>query len=134
MTDTTGMTSLHWACANGHLDVVRLLLLNGGNIFARTVSNHLTPLHFACRAGHQKVIQLLMEWGADPAALSLNNNTPFDDLPETLKGLKKSAHLPLGLLFAHRSCAEYAKAAEPPKIRKNADKIMESEGTNLMKM
>ena len=35
-----GNTALHWACANGHTEVVQYLLTNGVNLSATNKVNH----------------------------------------------------------------------------------------------
>lgn len=63
-TDSDGWTALHYACKEGHIDLVSTLLRNGAslNIF----SNHgYYPLHVAAMENHMDIINLLVEKGAD---------------------------------------------------------------------
>ncbi len=59
-----GMTCLHAAAANGHLDVCRLLIDKGAQIEAKS-RNGLNPLKWAARNGHLETVRLLCDRGAD---------------------------------------------------------------------
>src|SRR5262249_23083708 len=64
-------TPLHFAAAQGHADVVKLLLEHKANINAPMshslyVNAGATPLQLALAAGHVEVIRLLVEKGALP--------------------------------------------------------------------
>ncbi|KAI8906913.1 ankyrin repeat protein, partial [Gorgonomyces haynaldii] len=55
--DTFGMTALHYAAEEGHLEIVRLLLQKGA---LASVSNHgETPLQLAQDNGHSEICKLL---------------------------------------------------------------------------
>jgi ankyrin repeat protein len=76
-TDDDGMTGLHWAAANGHLDVVALLTERGaplearnrwgGTVLASTLYSALQPQ--ANAADYAAAIELLLEAGADLGAV-----------------------------------------------------------------
>ncbi|KAH8789966.1 ankyrin repeat-containing domain protein, partial [Hyaloscypha sp. PMI_1271] len=55
------MTSLHWACRNGHEEAVRLLL-DRASISKRGYG--MTPLTWAVRNGHAGVVKILLKAGA----------------------------------------------------------------------
>eukprot|EP00124_Ichthyophonus_hoferi_P003236 Ihof_evm9s269 gene=Ihof_evmTU9s269 len=64
--DGNGNTALHMAAANGHLNVVQLLLpkcsqadLDAGN------EAKSTPLHWAALNGHKEIVMLLCDAGAN---------------------------------------------------------------------
>ena len=57
------MTSLHWAIANGHTEVVNLLIEKGADIHVKDNDGD-TPLHWASRDGLTEVVNLLKEKGA----------------------------------------------------------------------
>ncbi len=64
-------TPLHWAAAQGHAEIVKLLLDYGFN--AQVLDEHGdTPLHVAARNGHAALISLLLR--AQPALLNAQNN------------------------------------------------------------
>lgn len=50
--DENGCTALHWACAQGQLDCVRVLLLAGTDVWAQNGKEH-TALHIAAKYGKQ---------------------------------------------------------------------------------
>jgi ankyrin repeat protein len=54
-----GFTPLHWASANGHVQVVKKLREHGADIEAMTSSGS-TPLHCACFKGHVAVVNTLL--------------------------------------------------------------------------
>jgi ankyrin repeat protein len=82
-----GQTALMWAAAEGHTNVVRLLLAAGANVdersrlvdvpessyerldgdfaYPKTPKGGLTALHFAARAGAPDAVRALIEGGAD---------------------------------------------------------------------
>ncbi|KAI8903223.1 hypothetical protein EDD86DRAFT_215632 [Gorgonomyces haynaldii] len=61
--DTFGMTALHYAAEEGHLEIVRLLLQKGA---LASVSNHgETPLQLAQDNGHSEICKLLLESNAE---------------------------------------------------------------------
>ena len=62
--DKFGNTPLHYACNEGHFEVVKSLLEKDVNIHA-VGENDRTPLHHACENGHVEVAKLLLEKGAD---------------------------------------------------------------------
>ncbi|KAJ2988192.1 hypothetical protein NUW58_g4110 [Xylaria curta] len=59
-TDSSGQTPLSYAAANGHKDVVQLLLATGGVDVNCTDSYGGTPLSYAAANGHKDVVQLLL--------------------------------------------------------------------------
>ncbi|OWY96908.1 26S proteasome non-ATPase regulatory protein [Phytophthora megakarya] len=65
--DKLGQTALSFAVANGHIDVVTLLLDRGADIAAQDKRDR-TALHLAAANGHREVVSLLLERGANVAA------------------------------------------------------------------
>ena len=58
-TDSSGNTALHKAAANGHVDTVSILLVNGAACSQN--ENGATPLHWAAGAGKNAVCKLLLD-------------------------------------------------------------------------
>jgi uncharacterized protein len=59
-----GWTPLHYAAANGHNDIIRLLLDKSAYIDAES-PNKTTPMMMAARGGHIYTVKLLLDEGAD---------------------------------------------------------------------
>jgi uncharacterized protein len=93
-----GQTALMWAAAEGHANIVRLLIAGGANIDERsrlvdtpessyerldpdfvyptTAKGGLTALHFAARAGALEAVHALLDGGADLDAVDAEGMTP----------------------------------------------------------
>ncbi len=75
-TDNNGNTALHMAAANGHNDVLALLLSKGPSDYANVSNNEGNrPLHWACLNGHLETVKILLEHGADIQAKNINEKT-----------------------------------------------------------
>eukprot|EP01034_Spumella_vulgaris_P025755 gene25755-32244_t len=59
--DNAGYLPLHYACANGHIDVVKLLLEFGSD-YSSSLTGH-SPLIVATTSGHERIIKLLVDFG-----------------------------------------------------------------------
>jgi len=59
--DAVGMTPLHFAVANGHMEVIELLLVSAG-VNVKSV-NGLTPLDLAVSKGDKEITELLRKHG-----------------------------------------------------------------------
>jgi uncharacterized protein len=68
-----GRTALHFAAADGDLELVSLLIGAGANVGAGTRIGSYTPLHMASRRGHAEVVRALLKAGADPQAATSNS-------------------------------------------------------------
>ncbi|EDQ84314.1 uncharacterized protein MONBRDRAFT_30380 [Monosiga brevicollis MX1] len=73
--DRHGDTPLHWACRNGDVKVVEMLLQHGADAKAKDNRGD-TPLHKACRNGHVKVVEMLLKHGADAKAKNNVSTVP----------------------------------------------------------
>lgn len=62
--DSLGQTPLHWACLNGHLNTVKMLLGRGADKNVRSRKN-LNSLDLAISAGRTEVVKFLLEVGVD---------------------------------------------------------------------
>jgi ankyrin repeat protein len=64
-----GSTPLHGAAEGGHEEIVELLITEGADLHATTVSmmggGGWIPLHSAARQGHRGIVELLIEAGTD---------------------------------------------------------------------
>jgi uncharacterized protein len=67
-----GQTALMWAAAEGHADVVQMLVELGADVRLR-LSSGFTPLLFAVREGRSGVVRVLLKAGAD-----VNETVPMD--------------------------------------------------------
>jgi ankyrin repeat protein len=56
-----GVTSLMWACRNGHLEVVRELLGRGADVNAEQSYDGTTSLMKACQKGHLNIVRELLK-------------------------------------------------------------------------
>ncbi|MDF3048069.1 MAG: hypothetical protein K0R73_1187, partial [Candidatus Midichloriaceae bacterium] len=72
--DKDGKTPLHWVAANGHKEIVELLLANKANIEA-VANNGGTPLMFAAHNGHKEIVELLLANKANIEAKDKEGNT-----------------------------------------------------------
>ena len=71
-----GSTPLLWACQNGHLNVVKILLQNGANKFATSKRGN-TVLHFAVESGEVELVEMLVKKGLDIDAKKRVNPNVF---------------------------------------------------------
>ena len=77
----TGLTPLHLASREGHMEIARFLVERGAD--ARAQDNYwTTPLHLASGRGHLEVARFLVECGADPRAQDNYWITPLHQASE----------------------------------------------------
>ncbi|XP_045468094.1 ankyrin repeat domain-containing protein 17-like isoform X2 [Harmonia axyridis] len=69
-------TPLMEAAQEGHLDLVKFLLLHGANVEAQTQTGD-TALTYACENGHTDVADLLLQYGANLEHESEGGRTPL---------------------------------------------------------
>lgn len=84
-TDVARWTSLHFACLNAHLGVVRMLCEHGADIDALEGMNR-TPLHLAAMSGDVSVVSELVRRGADTSLQDWDGNTPLHHAVTAGKG------------------------------------------------
>ena len=67
---------LHWACWDGHLGIVDLLLQRGARLNATNMGDD-TPLHLAASHGHREVVRRLVAARAPLNPANEHGNTPL---------------------------------------------------------
>lgn len=83
---------MHWACANGSVELVKLLIANHAFVNAQD-NDGVTPLMRAAFAGNSRIVHLLMASEADPhvydrdgiSALSGAQRLGYDDVADLLQ-------------------------------------------------
>jgi ankyrin repeat protein len=77
--DKTGLTPLHGASFNGHVDVAQLLVKHNVDVTAQDKDGS-TPLHFVSRSrrGNVDLARLLIEHGSDATSKDKLGLTPLD--------------------------------------------------------
>ena len=108
--DAGYQTALHWAADNGHLEVVRVLVKNGADINAGTLSD-IRPLHNAVVGRHADVVQFLIAKGADVNMLNGQGESPLDEATDwgvpDIEKMLKDAGAKCGTSHAYsRRCKE----------------------------
>lgn len=73
-----GGDGLLYAAANGHEDVVHLLLEYGADVNKANAQGS-TALHWACLNGHASIVQLLIDKGGNVSACNQAGRTPLDE-------------------------------------------------------
>lgn len=68
-----GITVLHVASEEGHLEIAKLLIGAGAEVEATTRIGDYTPLHLAAGRAQGAVVRVLLEAGADPSAVTTNS-------------------------------------------------------------
>ena len=91
--ERAGQTALMWAAAEGHAEVVRMLLAAKAGL-AGTVDAGFPPLFFAVREGRLDVVRVLLAAGADVRALI---EAPASSAPARRGAPKRAATTPLAL-------------------------------------
>lgn len=76
--DETGISSLEWAAAKGHLAAVKALLNAHATVDGASTEEKYTPLMRAANFGHKDVVALLIANGADVNARTRSGYTPLD--------------------------------------------------------
>lgn len=74
--DDHGFSPLHWACKEGHLKVVDMLVKRGARINVTNMGDD-TPLHLAAAHGHRTVVQLLLQNRVDVNFTNEHGNSPL---------------------------------------------------------
>ena len=90
--DSVGLTPIHWACRDGHLNVVKHILDKSPSLVHNTDNPYkFTPLHWASRRGFKEIVELLIAKGASKTTTSKSGFTPLmlaiSNKHEALKGI-----------------------------------------------
>ncbi|KAM0146728.1 hypothetical protein ACHAPG_010988 [Botrytis cinerea] len=68
-------TAMHYAAANGNIEIVRILIKAGASAsISQSDNNYNTPLDLAARKGHKEVVKLLLKNGAEMNGKSVGAN------------------------------------------------------------
>lgn len=74
--DDHGFSPLHWACKEGHLKIVEMLIKRGARINVTNMGDD-TPLHLSAAHGHRPVVQLLLQNRVDVNFTNEHGNSPL---------------------------------------------------------
>lgn len=76
--DSVGLPPIHWACRDGHLNVVKHILEKHPALVHNADNPYkFTPLHWAARRGFKEIVALLISKGASKTAKSRSGFTPL---------------------------------------------------------
>ena len=101
MQNEEGMTALHWACENGHAEIVSLLLDNNAKMDIQERNDNMTALHFAIP--FTEVAELLIVAGADVDAKDNDGVSCIDMCDDADQGPNRMLRATLNTLVANRS-------------------------------
>lgn len=90
--DSEGMSALHEAAKNNHVEMMRVMLQKGADIDLTADSPQeigTTPLHLACTYGYPQMVELLMESDADDSMKNALGETPAHCVVQDKLGFKK---------------------------------------------
>ncbi|KPJ07485.1 Integrin-linked protein kinase [Papilio machaon] len=74
--DDHGFSPLHWACKEGHMKIVEMLIRRGARINVTNMGDD-TPLHLAAAHGHRPIVQLLLQNRVDVNFTNEHGNSPL---------------------------------------------------------
>lgn len=94
-------TALHWACAKGYVECIRLLLDNGAQGTAVTDTGW-TPAHFAAEAGKLTVLRALHN-----ASIFVTKKDNYGDTPRRLAEI-----------YGHDECVKFLEIVEASEREK----------------
>ncbi|KOB71834.1 putative integrin-linked protein kinase [Operophtera brumata] len=82
--DDHGFSPLHWACKEGHLKIVEMLIKRGARLLQNRVDVNFTnehgnsPLHYACFWNYGDIAHELVLAGALVSLANKDGDTPLD--------------------------------------------------------
>ncbi|XP_054758776.2 ankyrin repeat domain-containing protein 39-like [Lytechinus pictus] len=80
--DKSGYTALHYACRNGHKDIVSKLLQHGADPNLQTRSGRASPLHRAAYGGHVDIVSQLLRAKSDATLVDSDSKTALHKAAE----------------------------------------------------
>lgn len=98
----TGNTGLHMASANGHTNIVKLLVIQYGHAFTANASGN-TPLHWAAANGHASVVKFWTNQSIVEVDVLTKNNFGRSALTEGFSSEKEDV---VKALLEHDSASE----------------------------
>jgi predicted nicotinamide N-methyase len=99
---TTGNTGLHMASANGHTNIVKLLVRRYGHLASKNSSGN-TPLHWAAANGHSSTVQFWTSQKILPVDVLDKNNFGRSALTEGFSSEKEDV---VAAILEHDSASE----------------------------
>ena len=84
-TNKEGSTPLHWAAYNGHLEVTKLLVAAGADMWIKNAAGHLAMFE-AERAEKSELVQYLLEAGGDRVDRAAAQTSTVADVESTENG------------------------------------------------
>ncbi len=77
--DWMGYTATHWACSNGNIEGLRMLLEENAPIEEKEFFAERTPLHLACSQAREEEVYLLLKYNANRNTRGRHGRTPLQD-------------------------------------------------------
>ena len=69
-------TALHWACRNGHVEMVEFLVDKGADLSIPGYGG-LTAVHFAVNSSFEEILKFLLDNSASASAVDHSGNSPL---------------------------------------------------------
>ena len=115
-----GITALHCAACNGHLEILKFLLEKGAEVNVVDIDGW-TPLHGATCLGDVSVVTLLISHGADVHVINNDNEKAIDlaENPSVADILKQA--------MSHKECSEIVNAL----YNFDSENVQDAEGDEL---
>ena len=88
--DSEGLSPLHLAVIEGHIEVTNLLINEGANIEIKDLKCGSSPLLYACQNGRLKIVKILLEKGADINAKNYEGSCAIHFAAQSGEGNAKS--------------------------------------------
>ena len=136
-----GWTALHYACANGHMSCVSMLLQLGSNPTVGTGRrcDNITPVHLASSAGFGEIVTLLVHYGADVSKVDFNGSTARDHagmMAESMTSVSALCRRDCELILRVQETTEEwaSKIPDPPRLIQSNHVDMNPELSRVVQM